>query len=241
MAGAQAGNDEPLLGFRGRGLLDHFIDLEQTLASGDEPSADRTVEGQLALVRRLHGGDAAILRSGGFDELLGAPLLRAAEVEMIADEEQERILAHELPAAMHRVTVAERRGLFDELDALGVRAGGRGVGGLIAGADDGANLLHARLEDFLDDDLERGLGDAVAVHEALQRQGALSLAGGGDDSFLDVHGGTFLKSRRRSQIDDASSIRGVSGSGSQVSFGLNTNLHLARNLLLAEVKTERLR
>ena len=237
MTGAQAGNDEPLLGFRGRGLLHDFIDFKKSLTSGDEPSADRTVEGQLALVRRLHGGDAAILRSGGFDELLGAALLRAAEVEMIADEEQERILAHELPAAMHRVTVAERRGLFDELDAFRVRAGGRGVGG----ADDGANLLHARLQDFLDDDLERGLGDAVAVHEALQRQGALSLAGGGDDSFLDVHGGTFLKSGRRSQIDDASSIRGVSGSGSQVSFGLNPNLHLARNLLLAEVKTERLR
>jgi hypothetical protein len=87
-------------------------------------------------VRGLHGGDAAVLGGGGLDELLGATLLRAAEIKVIAHEQEDRRLAGELASAEDRVAVTERSGLLDELKAFRVRAGGGGVGGLIAGADD---------------------------------------------------------------------------------------------------------
>ena len=112
-----------MLGFRGSWLLDDFRDLEEPLASGDKASTDRAVEGQLAFMRGLHGGHAAILGGGSLDELLGATLLRSAQVKMIAYEQQERRFAGELASAKHRMAVAERRGLLDEPEALGVRSG----------------------------------------------------------------------------------------------------------------------
>ena len=108
---------------------------------------------------------------------------------MIADEEQERGSAHELPRAADGVSVAERRGLFDERDAFGAGAGGGREGALVSRANDHAELLHARVEDLLDDDLQGGLGEPVAVDEALQGEGPLGLAGGGDDGFFNFHAG----------------------------------------------------
>ena len=106
---------------------------------------------------------------------------------MIADEQEERGLARELARAADGMAVAERCGLLDELDAPGVRPGGGGKRGLIPGADDDADLVDAGLEDFLDDDLQRGLGRAVAINQALQGEGALGFPGGGDDGFFDFH------------------------------------------------------
>ena len=71
MAGPQPGDNQPLLGFRGSGLLDHFGDLIQSFAPRHEAPADSPVVRQLALVRRLHRGDGAILRPGDLDQLLG--------------------------------------------------------------------------------------------------------------------------------------------------------------------------
>ena len=75
-----------------------------------------------------------------------------------------------------------------KVSRAGVRAGGGAIRGLVAGADDDADLLDPGAQDFLDDDRERGLGDAVAIDERLQRERALVFAGGGDEGLADVHG-----------------------------------------------------
>ena len=59
---------------------------------------------------------------------------------------------------------------------------------MAARADDEANLLDAGGDGFFDDDFEGGLGFAVAVHQALQRQRMLVATGGSDDSFFNFHG-----------------------------------------------------
>ena len=56
-----------------------------------------------------------------------------------------------------------------------------------AGRNHDGNSLNARAQDFPDDDGERALGDALAVHESLQWQAALALARGGDDGFSEIH------------------------------------------------------
>ena len=52
-----------------------------------------------------------------------------------------------------------------------------------------AVVLHAQtaLVPRFDQDAQRGLGDAVAVHQGLQGEGPLRRAGGGDDGFFDFH------------------------------------------------------
>ena len=71
------------------------------------------------------------------------------------------------------MAVAQGRGLCDEPQPFGMAAGGVRVSRLIAGANHEANLLHARLQNFLDQDLQRGFLCAVAVHQCLERQCAL--------------------------------------------------------------------
>ena len=60
------------------------------------------------------------------------------------------------------------------------------VARLVAGPDDHADLLDVGRERLLDQDAEDGLFLPVAVDQGLQRQRALALSGGGDDSFLDA-------------------------------------------------------
>ena len=51
------------------------------------------------------------------------------------------------------------------------------------------SMPRPRAQDFLDDDGERALGDAFAVHESLKGESALAFACGGDDGFSDFHDG----------------------------------------------------
>src|SRR6266516_3619422 len=106
---------------------------------------------------------------------------------MIADEQKERRGIDEGLGAGDGVAVAERLELFDEMQAAVMLAGGGAVGGLIAGVNDDANFLDAGGEDFFNDDGQSGFGDAVAVHEALERKSALVLSGGGDDCSFDFY------------------------------------------------------
>ena len=110
---------------------------------------------------------------------------------MVADEQEEGFLADELRSARDRVTVAERLLLLDELKSLGVLTSSGAINLLIARANHHAEFLDARREDFLDYDGQGGLGLAVAVHEGLERERALALAGGGDDGAFDVHVGVI--------------------------------------------------
>src|SRR5947208_16049847 len=96
---------------------------------------------------------------------------------------------------MEGVTVAARRGLLDELKATGVITGGVGVGILIAGRDDDADLFDPAAHGFFDQDLEGGLLFAVAVDEGLKRDRALILAGGSDDRLADLHGRSICAGR----------------------------------------------
>ena len=67
------------------------------------------------------------------------------------------------------------------------RTRGFRVGGLVARTDDHRDLGDAGGGDFPGEDGEGGLGDAVAVHQRLERQRALVFPGGGDDGFGDFH------------------------------------------------------
>ena len=124
---------------------------------------------------------------GGFEELGGAGFLGAAGVEVVAHHQEKRIIGREIRGAMHGVAVAEGLGLRDEAHLPGERAGGGGVGGLIAGANDHRDFGDARGGDFLGEDGEGGFRHTIAVHERLEREHALVFSGGGDDGFGDFH------------------------------------------------------
>ena len=149
VAGAQPGDDQFLLGLGGGGFLDHGLDLIEQVAAGNPASADGSVERELALVGGLHGGDGAIFGGGGGHELGGAGGLGAAQIEVVAHHEEEWILAGESGGAVDGVGVAEGFGLLDEAHVAGVRPGGGGVGGFIAGADDDGDFLDAGRGDFI--------------------------------------------------------------------------------------------
>ena len=124
---------------------------------------------------------------------------------MIAHQKHERFVAGKLPRTRHRVPVAQRRGLLDELNAIGVRTGSGGKGTLVAGANHQADFLNAGLQHLLQQDGEGRFGLAIAVHQRLQRQVSLIATRGGDDSFANFHGRTpkgaddvfFMICRRR--------------------------------------------
>src|SRR5262245_3297638 len=191
MSGAQSRYDEPLLRFGRSGLLEHFGDFENTLASRHQPSSDSAVEWEFAFVSGLDCGDAAVVGGSNLDQLLGASFGAAADVEMIADEQQEWHFPGELARTMDGVTVAEGSFLLDKLNAPGMRTGRGRIGRLVARTHHHADVLHSRLQDFLRDDLQGGLLDAIAIDQRLQGESALGLAGGGDDGFLDFHGETY--------------------------------------------------
>jgi len=144
-------------------------------------------------VRGLHGGNGAGFAGGDFHQLPRTALRFAAQVKVIADEQEKRRLAGEILRAPHGVTVAERRSLLDELDVPSMHSDSGAVALGVAGANDDADFFNAGVERFLDDDGEGSLGLAVAVNERLQRKSALALAGSGDDSFANVHDENLVK------------------------------------------------
>ena len=156
----------------------------------------------------LHGGDGAFFGAGDFDELTGAASLGGAEIEVVADEEEEGIVLAKVRSAVDGVGIAEGGGLFDKGEAGGVGSGSGAVGGFIAGADDDADALNAGAEDFLEDDGQSGLAGAVAVHEGLKGQGALMFASGGDEGLGDFHAGSTCGRWRRASTGGSSKRRG---------------------------------
>ena len=94
-------------------------------------------------------------------------------------------MARERMCAQHGVTVAEWLGLLEKFETLHMRARRCGERVAVARGNDHADFLDAGLQDFLDEDRERGLGLPVAGHECLQRERALVFSGGGDDGFAD--------------------------------------------------------
>src|ERR1044071_8304468 len=96
MARAQSGHDESLLGFSWRGFFDHLRHVVKPPASGDQVSADRAIIRRLALVSRLDGRNRAILCGSDLDQLLRRTLWPAADVKVIAHQQQKGLSAHQL-------------------------------------------------------------------------------------------------------------------------------------------------
>jgi len=93
---------------------------------------------------------AAILRPGDLDQLLRGALA-AADVKVVADQQQERDAARKLTRASDRVAVAEGCPLFDELKPPTLPAGSGGVSGLVSRANDDTDFFDAGCQDFLDE------------------------------------------------------------------------------------------
>lgn len=187
VAGAQTGNDETLLGSGGRGFFEDVLDFIQVRALRDALAADGAVIRQHAFASGLNGGDGGGFGRGGFDELLGAALIRVADVEVIADEMEKRRGADELAGTVQRVAVTERRGLLNELQPPRERAGCRAERIRRAGADDQADFFRAGTDGFFEDDLERGFRFSIAIHQSLEWERVRFFAGSGDNGFFDVH------------------------------------------------------
>jgi len=116
---------------------------------------------------------------------------------MIPDEQEKRVFPDKFMRAMDRVAVAERLRLFDKIEAVRMGACSRTIGSLVSRSDDGANFIDSGAEYFLEDDGERGFGNAVPVDKGLERQGALAFAGGGNDGASDFHSSVSLTNMHR--------------------------------------------
>lgn len=189
VAETEAWDIEFLFCLSGRGFFEDAADFVEAGAVLDAGAADGAVVGEFTFVGFLDCGDGAGFAAGDIDELASAADGGAADVEVVADHEEEWFSGGEFPGAEDGVAVAEGCVLRDELEAAGVGASGGAVGGFVVWVDDDADFLHTSHDGFLDDDLEGGFFDAVPVDERLEGERALGLAGGGDDGFTDIHEG----------------------------------------------------
>lgn len=187
VAGAQAGDDDPLLGFRGRGLFEDGVDLIEAVAAGQALTADGSELLEVTFAGGLNGGDGAVFGFGDFNEFGGTTGLAAADVEMVADQVEKRLAGGELARAVDGVAVAARFHLFDEAHAAGVVAGDGGVVLSIAGTDHDADLFHASADDLFQEDAEDATLLAIAIDKILKWQTTLRRGGRGDYCFAYPH------------------------------------------------------
>ncbi len=84
-----------------------------------EPTAgERPVLVDQVLAGRLHGGDRAALGRGQVDQLAGASPRFRGDVDVIAQQQQERLVADERPGTPDGVAVALGLGLDGESQPL---------------------------------------------------------------------------------------------------------------------------
>ena len=86
VAGADAGNEEPLFGLCGGGLFGDGFDAVHAIAAGKAAPADGSIEGKKALAGGLNGRNGAGLGLGEADEAGGAAVAVAFDIEVVADE-----------------------------------------------------------------------------------------------------------------------------------------------------------
>jgi hypothetical protein len=86
---------------------------------------------------------------------------------MVADEVQERLIAHERGRAVQGLAVSSGRGLFDELQHPRIIAGRLAIDWLAAATDNDRHLLDARGNYLFQNDLQSCFFRAIEVHEAL--------------------------------------------------------------------------
>src|SRR5262249_60860406 len=122
----------------------------QAFASWAEASARRAIIRRFAFVRRLARKNRTFLCRGDGGYLSRATFRPAANIQVVADEQQERFSADEFARAEYRVAVAARGCLLDKMKASGFAAGSGLVSGLVTGANHDADLLDPGRKDFVD-------------------------------------------------------------------------------------------
>jgi len=186
-AGAEAGDDDLLLGLSGRRLFEDGVNPVEGIIAGNALSANGAELGEQTFAGGLHGGDGALFCLGEGDDLCGAAASVAADVQMVADEMEERLAANEIAGAPDGVAVAARLVLLNEADASGVITGNLRIDIGVAGTDDNADLLDLGLNDLLEEDSQHAALSSVPVDEVLQREAALRGGGCRDDGLSDPH------------------------------------------------------
>ena len=193
MTRPQSGDIQMLFGLGGGGFFADLVDQIYAALGPGESSTDGTIIGEFAFVSGLDGGDRAVFGGGDLDKLSGAGFRSVLDIEMVADEQEERGTFGEIAAAQDGMTVPPRRILGDEMQAARQFARAEAIRGFVTGPDHEANLVDPGVQDILSQNAEGGLFDSVAVHESLERERGLSAAGGGNDGFLDFHEGRDLR------------------------------------------------
>ena len=187
MSCAQSWDHQALFGQGGGRLLQDLRDLIQRVTATHPTATNRAEVGEFALVCGLHCGNGAALMGRGLHQLSGTADRRGADIDVIADHQEEGFLSRESSPAGHRMAVAPWFGLFDEAELATVDSRRLGVGRLVSRMNDHGDFFDAGREGFLDHHSQGAAGDAVLIHQGLQRQRALVAPGGGDQSLLDVH------------------------------------------------------
>ena len=186
-----------LLGLRRRRLLQDLRHFEQRLVLRlrDRSATDGTKETQLALVRRLDGRHAAGLPLGDGNQLGGTTFGTIADVQVIADQMQKRLLAHKRSRTQNGIAVPQRLGLFEESQPRGLGPGRRQVPLLLAGSDHQANVVDPRRHHLTQNQLQGTARMPRSIDHRLQWQMRLVFPGRCDDRFADSHAvSTLLKS-----------------------------------------------
>jgi len=137
--------------------------------------------------RGLHGRNSRIRRFRRLDQLLRAASRFAADVKVVADQVQERLVAGERRRSKQGFPIAAWFGLLDEGEHSRIVAGGLGIRPFAAGTDDHADPFDSGGNDFFDKDLQCRLLDPINVDEPLQQQTILGRTGGRDHGFRDLH------------------------------------------------------
>jgi len=130
---AEPGNDEALFGFSGRGLFENGVDAIEAGFSRHRLAAYGAEVGEEILARDLHGGDGASGGSGGVDEAFGGAAGFRADVDVVADEVKEGLVANEVARTEDGVSVTAGIALGNEGEADGVFDDELGVGFFIPG------------------------------------------------------------------------------------------------------------
>ena len=137
-------------------------------------------------MRGLNCGDGAVFVAGDLDQLLSGAFV-AADVKVVANQQQERLIADAFTTAKNGVAIPKRLLLFDETQSRSGIGGGIRVGLLISRAHNDTDVINAGGKNLFDNDPEHRLGGAIPVHNRLQRKRALALPGGRYDGFSDFH------------------------------------------------------
>ncbi len=147
------------------------------LASGNPATTHRTIVGQQALAGGLERRDRTQLCFGDGHQSLGAALVCATDIQMIADKVQKRILAGERPGAMDGMSMAQGFSLVNKMQTTSMVAGNLDIGPFVARADHNPDLVNARGQHLLDQDGQHRFLRTVPIDQRLERQSPLPAPG----------------------------------------------------------------